>query len=282
MSSATSSASASATSSTSSLFSVGGADTAVGGAGAAPEPPARRPADLARLAAAMRVVLEELGEDPAREGLAKTPLRVAKALVSLTRGYDEVPRALVSDALFDVEPGASEAMVVVRDINVHSMCEHHMLPFFGTAAVAYLPSGRVVGLSKLARLVDCFARRLQVQERLTSQVAAAVDECVAARGVAVSLSCCHMCMAMRGVGKPGAVTTTFAYTGAFRENAALRVEFLLAAGVGGAGVGGAGVGGAGAGAGSGAAAAAAAAASGLDARASGVLGAAHDHHPDAE
>lgn len=261
--------SASATSSTASLFSVGGADAAAaGGAGAAPEPPARRPADLARLAAAMRVVLEELGEDPAREGLAKTPLRAAKALVSLTRGYDEVPRALVSDALFDVEPGASEAMVVVRHIDVHSMCEHHMLPFYGTAAVAYLPSGRVVGLSKLARLVDCFARRLQVQERLTSQVAAAVDECVAARGVAVSLSCCHMCMAMRGVGKPGAVTTTFAYTGAFRENAALRVEFLLAAGVG--------VGGAGAGA----AAAAAAATSGLCACASGGLGA-HDH-PDGE
>jgi len=217
--------------------------------------PARRPADLARLAAAARVILEELGEDPAREGIAKTPMRMAKALVALTRGYDEVPRALVADALFEVEAGASEAMVVVRDISVHSMCEHHMLPFYGTAAVAYLPRGRVVGLSKLARLVDCFARRLQVQERLTSQVAAAVEECVAARGVAVSLSCCHMCMAMRGVGKPGAVTTTFAYTGAFREDASLRVEFLLTAGVGGAG---------------------AAAAAGMRADGGGGLGAAHD------
>ena len=178
------------------------------------------------------MILEELGEDPEREGLAKTPLRMAKALVSLTRGYEEEPRALVADALFEVEAGASEAMVVVRDITVHSMCEHHMLPFYGTAAVAYLPRGRVVGLSKLARVVDCFARRLQVQERLTSQVARAVDECVGARGAAVAVSCCHMCMAMRGVGKPGAVTTTFAYTGAFREDAALRMEFLVAAGVG--------------------------------------------------
>jgi len=199
------------------------------------------PANLARLSAAVETLLSCLGEDPAREGLAKTPARVAKALLALTAGYAQNAGDIVGDALFDAPaplqpaapgaPGAPAAraepeMVLVRDIALNSLCEHHLLPFFGVLHVAYLPRGKVVGLSKLARITDAFAKRLQIQERLTQQVAAAVHEAVGARGVAVCVECRHMCMAMRGVCKPDAVTATFAYTGDFAADRGLRLEFF--------------------------------------------------------
>jgi GTP cyclohydrolase IA len=139
-----------------------------------------------RMSAAVRELLECLGEDPEREGLVKTPHRVAKALLAVTSGYHQTPAAIVGDALFDC---SSREMVLVRDIECNSMCEHHMLPFFGRVHVAYLPDGRVVGLSKLARLVDCFAKRLQIQERMVQQIAEAVASVVGARGVAVMAEC---------------------------------------------------------------------------------------------
>jgi GTP cyclohydrolase I len=171
----------------------------------------------------IRRQLELLGEDPEREGLAKTPLRVSMAMAWLTRGYDMKVSDVVGDAIFEEK---HESMVMVRDIEVYSLCEHHMLPFFGKAHVAYLPNGRIVGLSKLPRIVDVFARRLQVQERLTEQVATAVEEVLAPHGVGVVVEAYHLCMMMRGVEKQHSTTITSALRGAFRDDARTRDEFL--------------------------------------------------------
>ena len=177
-----------------------------------------------RLEALVRQQLVEIGEDPEREGLERTPLRVAKALDYLTSGYTTSVKEIVNDAIFDSE--GAEEMVVVRDIEFYSMCEHHMLPFFGNAAVAYLPKGKIIGLSKIARIVDVFARRLQVQERLTNQVAEALEECLEPHGVAVVLEGRHLCMMMRGVQKQESAMVTSAMRGTFKDNARTRAEFL--------------------------------------------------------
>ncbi len=171
----------------------------------------------------IRDILLELGEDPGREGLVKTPSRVAKAWRDMTSGYAEDPLAILRSALFDVQ---NQEIVLVRDIDFASMCEHHMLPFQGKAHVAYLPRGQVVGLSKLARVVDVYARRLQVQERMTTQVAQALQEGLNPAGVAVVIEATHMCMVMRGVKKPNAVTVTSAMFGAFRDDPPTRAELM--------------------------------------------------------
>jgi GTP cyclohydrolase I len=167
-------------------------------------------------------ILPQLGEDPSREGLLKTPERVAKALQFLTQGYDMDPATILKSAMFKED---YSQMVVVKDIEVFSMCEHHMLPFFGKAHIAYIPSGHIVGLSKLPRVVDAFARRLQVQERLTNEIRDCIQNTLNPAGVAVVIECKHLCMAMRGVQKQNSVTTTSAFTGAF-ENEKTRAEFL--------------------------------------------------------
>lgn len=167
--------------------------------------------------------LKLLGEDPAREGLLKTPERVARSLLDLTSGYHMSIEGVVNDAIFN-ETG--EEMVVVRDIEIYSLCEHHLLPFFGRAHVAYIPNGRIIGLSKLPRLVDVFAKRLQVQERLTLQVAEALQQTLAPRGVGVVIEARHLCMMMRGVQKQNSCAVTSAMLGSFREDAKTRAEFL--------------------------------------------------------
>jgi GTP cyclohydrolase I len=183
--------------------------------------------------ALVRRQLALLGEDPDREGLVKTPERVAKAMAWLTRGYDLRVADVVGDALFEEE---HQNMVMVRDIELYSMCEHHMLPFFGKAHVAYIPNGRIVGLSKLPRIVEVFARRLQVQERLTEEIAAAVEEVLAPAGCGVVVEAVHLCMMMRGVEKQNSKTITSALRGTFRDDARTREEFLtLAYGRGGLG-----------------------------------------------
>jgi len=180
------------------------------------------PCSESEIASNMREVLAAIGEDPQREGLLKTPLRVAKALAFLTGGYRQDSDALLTDALFTVE---YDEMVLVRDIEVFSMCEHHMLPFHGKAHVAYLPRGKVVGLSKIPRLVDVFARRLQVQERLTTQVAQKIQDVLEPRGVAVMIEAVHLCMMMRGVEKQRSSTTTTCMLGQFRADPKTREEF---------------------------------------------------------
>ena len=174
-------------------------------------------------AALVRRQLGLLGEDPDREGLVRTPDRVAKAMHFLTAGYEMTVEGVVGSALFEE---AHENMIMVRDIELYSLCEHHMLPFFGKAHVAYIPSGRIVGLSKLPRIVEMFARRLQVQERLTDQVASAIDDVLAPRGVGVVIEAFHMCMMMRGVEKQNSRTITSALRGVFRDDAKTRDEFL--------------------------------------------------------
>jgi len=171
----------------------------------------------------VRSLLQELGEDPNREGLRRTPLRVAKALDFLTSGYDLSAEEIIKKALFEEDV---KEMVVVRDIEFYSMCEHHMLPFFGHAHVGYLPDGRVVGLSKVARVVDVYARRLQVQERLTSQIADALMEHLGAHGVAVVMEASHTCMMMRGVQKQRSTTVSSAMRGAFDTDSRTRAEFM--------------------------------------------------------
>ena len=168
-------------------------------------------------------VLKQIGENPGREGLLKTPERIAKAMLFLTHGYDLDARDILRSAMFKEE---YSQMVVVKDIEVYSMCEHHMLPFFGKAHIAYIPAGRIVGLSKLPRIVDVFARRLQVQERLTEQIAQAIDEVLAPKGVGVVIEAMHLCMMMRGVEKQNSKTITSAVTGQFRECPMTRDEFL--------------------------------------------------------
>ncbi|MFQ5425738.1 MAG: GTP cyclohydrolase I FolE [Gaiellales bacterium] len=172
----------------------------------------------------VRRQLLELGEDPSREGLERTPLRVAKALDFLTSGYGTSAVEAVNGALFDAE--GAEEMITVKDVEFYSLCEHHMLPFFGQAAVAYLPKSKIIGLSKIARIVDVFARRLQVQERLTNQVADAIEEILDPHGVAVVLSGRHLCMMMRGVQKQESSMVTSAMRGTFRDSARTRNEFL--------------------------------------------------------
>lgn len=168
-------------------------------------------------------VLKEIGEDPNREGLLKTPERVAKAMQFLTNGYQLNPDEIIESAIFHED---YSEMVIVKDIEVYSMCEHHMLPFFGKAHVAYIPDGKIVGLSKIPRVVDAFSRRLQVQERLTLEIRDAIQRTLAPKGVAVVIECAHMCMQMRGVQKQNSVTTTSAFTGLFMNNDATRREFI--------------------------------------------------------
>ncbi len=171
----------------------------------------------------IRRQLELLGEDPDRDGLLKTPSRVAKSMAWLTRGYDLDARKVIGDALFEE---SHENMVMVRDIEMYSMCEHHMLPFFGKVHVAYIPNGKIVGLSKLPRVVEVFARRLQVQERLGEQIANALDEVLQPKGVGVVIEAVHLCMMMRGVEKQSSRTITSSLRGLFRDDSKTRSEFL--------------------------------------------------------
>ena len=168
-------------------------------------------------------VLKKIGENPKREGLLKTPERVAKAMQFLTHGYDINPDDLIRQAIFHEE---YSEMVIVKDIEIYSMCEHHMLPFFGKAHIAYIPDGKIVGLSKIPRVVDAYARRLQVQERLTIEIRDCIQRTLEPKGVAVVIECSHMCMQMRGVQKQNSVTTSSAFTGLFLKNDATRKEFI--------------------------------------------------------
>jgi GTP cyclohydrolase I len=171
----------------------------------------------------IRRLLAELGENPDREGLRHTPTRVEKSMRFMTEGYRQDPRAVIGAALFEQE---CDEMVLVRDIELYSLCEHHLVPFFGKAHVAYIPSGRIVGLSKIPRVVDIFARRLQVQERLTMEIAAALDDVLRPRGVGVVIEAAHLCMMMRGVQKQNSTTVTSCLTGAFKNDERTRAEFL--------------------------------------------------------
>jgi GTP cyclohydrolase I len=175
-----------------------------------------------RIASHYKDVIEAIGEDPERQGLQKTPERVAKALQFLTHGYDLNPEEILKGAMFEEE---YSQMVVVKDIEVYSMCEHHMLPFFGKAHIAYIPNGHIVGLSKIPRVVDAFARRLQVQERMTNEIRDCIQQTLNPLGVAVVIECKHLCMAMRGIQKQNSVTTTSAFTGEFAKEKT-RSEFL--------------------------------------------------------
>src|SRR5690554_3321605 len=175
-----------------------------------------------RIASHYKDIIEAIGENPQRQGLLKTPERVAKALQYLTHGYDVDPSAILRGAMFEEE---YSQMVVVKDIEVYSMCEHHVLPFFGKAHVAYIPNGHIVGLSKIPRVVDIYARRLQVQERLTNEIRDCIQDTLNPVGVAVVIECKHLCMCMRGIQKQNSVTTTSAFTGEFAKERT-RQEFL--------------------------------------------------------
>jgi GTP cyclohydrolase I len=176
-----------------------------------------------RIESAIRDLLAAVGEDPDRAGLAGTPARVERMYDELTAGYSLEPRDVLNDAVFEVD---YSEMVVVKDIPFHSLCEHHLLPFAGTAAVAYIPAGRVIGLSKIPRVVDMYARRLQIQERLTQQIADFLMEHLAPKGVGVVVEATHLCASMRGVRKPGMVMTTSAVLGLFRSSDKTRAEFF--------------------------------------------------------
>ena len=171
----------------------------------------------------IRELLEEIGDDPTREGLLKTPGRVAKSFGFLTQGYHMDPKAVVNEAIFESE---ANNMIIARDIEVYSLCEHHMLPFYGRCHIGYISRDRVLGVSKLARIVDCFARRLQIQERLTSQIAQEVETAVDALGVGVVMECRHLCMMMRGVQKQNSIMTTSSVLGDIHDEPETRTEFL--------------------------------------------------------
>src|ERR1700691_2250585 len=170
-----------------------------------------------------REILTRLGEDPTREGLAATPARVEKSMAFLTKGYEQDPTKILQDAMFDVD---YDEMVIVKDIEMFSLCEHHMLPFFGKVHVAYIPNGKVIGLSKIPRLVEVFARRLQVQERMTRQIADAIQEAINPQGVGVVIEARHLCMMMRGVEKQHSAAVTSSMLGCFRDEQETRTEFL--------------------------------------------------------
>ena len=176
-----------------------------------------------RLAYHCREILALLGEDPEREGLLKTPMRVARAMSFCTKGYEQDPVEIINSAIFEEE---YQQMVLVKDIELFSMCEHHMMPFVGKAHVAYITNGKITGISKIARVVECFARRLQVQERLTVQIRDCIQQALNPAGVAVVIEASHMCMQMRGVEKLGSATTTSAFTGLFLKDTRTREEFL--------------------------------------------------------
>ncbi|MFQ5601931.1 MAG: GTP cyclohydrolase I FolE [bacterium] len=171
----------------------------------------------------IKELLQKLGENPQREGLLQTPLRVEKSLKFLTSGYREDVCKIINDALFHEK---YDEMVIVKDIELYSLCEHHLLPFYGKCHVAYMPNGKVVGLSKIPRIVDAFAKRLQVQERLTNEIADILMDCLDPQGAAVVIEARHLCMMMRGVGKQNTVVTTSALQGVFRDNQATRDEFM--------------------------------------------------------
>ncbi|HEU5051068.1 MAG TPA: GTP cyclohydrolase I FolE [Gemmatimonadales bacterium] len=190
---------------------------------ALPDVPSAEAVPAYRFTGEIRTILEEIGENPEREGLRRTPERVEAALRWLTRGYGLTVADAVGSAVFEE---SHQSMIMVRDIEVYSLCEHHMLPFFGRAHVAYIPDGRIVGLSKLPRIVEVFARRLQVQERLTDQIADAVMEVLRPAGVGVVIEAAHFCMMMRGVEKQNSRTVTSALRGAFRDDPKTRDEFL--------------------------------------------------------
>ncbi|MHB1502240.1 MAG: GTP cyclohydrolase I FolE [Candidatus Dormibacteria bacterium] len=180
--------------------------------------------DRAKALDAVRELLSMIGESPEREGLRRTPERVLESFLEMTSGYRDDPAGILTGAVF---AAADAETVVIRNIQFHSLCEHHLLPFYGLAQVAYLPAGRIIGLSKVPRLVDCFARRLQVQERLTGQIAEAIQAGLEPQGVAVVLEAEHLCMAMRGVGKPGSRVITTSTTGVFRRDQGRRDELRL-------------------------------------------------------
>ena len=180
---------------------------------------------IGKIAGHMEEIIRLLGEDPGREGLIKTPVRAAKALYYATSGYRMNPTELMSQAIFSYN---GSKMVIVKDIEFYSLCEHHILPFFGRMSVGYIPDGTMLGLSKVARVVDAYARRLQVQEHLTAQVCREIYETLAAKGVMVSCTAQHLCMKMRGVEKQDSATTTTDYLGVFADDAALRTEFFNA------------------------------------------------------
>lgn len=175
------------------------------------------------LSKSFKEIIEQLGEDSSREGLIKTPERIAKAMQFFTCGYDKKPNEIISEAIFHEE---YSEMVIVKDIELYSLCEHHMLPFFGKAHVAYIPDGKIVGLSKIPRVVDAFSQRLQVQERLTIEIRDCIEQTLQPKGVAVVIEATHMCMQMRGVQKQNSVTTSSAFKGIFMTNPATRKEFI--------------------------------------------------------
>lgn len=178
---------------------------------------------LLQLADSYRQMLTSIGENPEREGLIKTPMRAAKSLDFLTHGYRQDPKEILRSALFHED---YKQIVVVKDIEIYSLCEHHLLPFFGKAHIGYIPNGTIVGLSKIPRVVECFARRLQLQERLTTQIKDCVQEVLNPIGVAVVIEAQHLCMSMRGIQKQNSVTTTSEFTGAFLKNENTRQEFM--------------------------------------------------------
>ena len=179
--------------------------------------------DSGKVENSVKTILEEIGEDPNREGLLKTPQRVAKAYEFLTQGYTQDLDEIINGAVFEEK---YDEMVMVKDIDFYSLCEHHILPFYGKVHIAYVPDGKIVGLSKLPRIVEMFARRLQVQERMTQEIADTLDEVLQPKGVAVVAEGYHMCMMMRGVQKQNSITTTSAVHGLFKNDARTRAEFL--------------------------------------------------------